>query len=75
MKKKVWIECKKCGGREFRIERNVEYEGSWHSAVMHECLAHDGFGWELEDFDLICTKCGSVNDIVVRWEGDKEGEE
>lgn len=65
-KREYYAKCKKCGGIEFRLSQVVEKEKrkTWKDIEINKAIMHDGFGWELEDFDMICTKCGSKESEV-----------
>ena len=40
---------------------------TWHDIERGEYYCHDGFGWELDHFDIVCAKCGS-DEIKVECE-------
>ena len=58
--RKYCLECKTCGSNDIRLSRVVKKdEGeTWHDVTLYETLYHDGFGWELDSFELTCAKCG-----------------
>ena len=57
MKKIIYGYCKKCKNKSFRFEKKIEDE-------ITEVLGHDGFGWDLNTFDIICSKCEGRNTDV-----------
>lgn len=52
--------CKKCGNKTFIIKKISEGE-SEDNVLIRETMCHDGFGWDLNTFDIVCSKCKSVN--------------
>lgn len=63
MKKKLFAYCKKCENTTFYIEKEVEGK-SEESILIQETLCHDGYGYDLNTFNIICRKCKSVNNDV-----------
>lgn len=59
--RKFCLECKACGSKDIRLSRVIEKdEGeTWDDVASYEYYNHDGFGWELDRFDITCAKCGS----------------
>jgi hypothetical protein len=63
MKIRIIGHCSHCKNRSFRFEKDVEGQTE-QDILMAETLCHDGYGWDLNSFSIICTKCGSVNTDV-----------
>lgn len=57
MRDKLIGYCVKCGNQSFRFEKKVEGDNP-DKIMMYEVLNHDGFGFDLNTFDIICEKCG-----------------
>jgi len=34
--------------------------------ILVQTMCHDGFGWDINDFDFICSKCGEKNMDTVK---------
>ena len=57
MKVLIRAKCSKCKNNTFRIEK--ETEGKTKEAIAYcEILCHDGFGYDINTFKIICNKCG-----------------
>ena len=53
--------CRECGNNTFKLEKAVE--GKNETAIFIDGIfMHDGFGWDLNSFDIICSKCKSINE-------------
>ena len=55
--------CKECGNKSFKLRKRVE-GASKHKVVLNETLCHDGCGYDLNTFDIICSKCRKENTDV-----------
>ena len=68
-----FLQCQKCGSQKVCLDYNVTKEKgeTWNSIELGEYLCHDGYGWELDRFDLTCAECGS-DKIKVEHEEIKE---
>ena len=71
--RKYWLECNTCGCKDIRLSRVIEKrEGeTWDAVEDYEYYNHDGFGWELDRFELTCAKCGG-NKIKIECENIEE---
>jgi len=47
-------------------ELEAENDEDWGSIEMHKAFCHPGFGWELEDFAMICVNCGKPNTATIK---------
>lgn len=68
------IKCKNCGNRIFRIKKVAYSDKEKEQYMQHEYLCHDGFGWDLNTFNIICSKCKSREAIVEvkKWNMKKQ---
>lgn len=70
------MKCENCDGDSFRFVWEYDQKSEFN---MIWC--HDGFGFELDQADKICTKCGSkedpnlesINDLFGKWINSVEG--
>ena len=71
--RKYYLECKTCGSKDIRRSRAIKKrEGeTWDDVEDYEYYNHDGFGWELDSFELTCVKCGG-DKIEVAYENIEE---
>ena len=51
------MECKECGGNSLKFR--WEYEEEDETTLY---LCHDGWGFQLEDSIITCSKCGKESD-------------
>lgn len=63
MKKTIKARCKNCNNNSFRMEKKVEGK-SENDILITETIMHDGFGYDLNTFDIICNKCNKINTDV-----------
>jgi len=68
MKRQYYVVCKECGGEIFKMVQELEAENDedWYSIEMAKALCHPGFGWELEDFTMVCVECGKSNTATIK---------
>ena len=57
------IRCSKCKSEKFSINREFEHY-SKESLICTATTCHPGFGWDLNNFNMICLDCGS-KDIII----------
>ena len=72
-KRRYCLRCEKCGSEKVYLNYNItKGKGkTWHDIEFGKYYCHDGFGWELDDFDITCAECGS-DEIKVEHEEIKE---
>ena len=70
IERRYFIQCPECGGTEFKLIQDIspDKDESWEDIIQNKLFCHDGFGWELEDFDTVCTKCNKPVDVKVKHE-------
>ena len=70
--RKYWLECKFCGSKDMRFSRVIDKEEeTWDDVENYNYYCHDGFGWELDRFNITCAKCGG-DKIEVAYKNIKE---
>lgn len=57
---KIRAKCGHCNNDSFKMEKKSEGI-SEDSVIIRETMMHDGFGYDLNTFNIICTKCGKKN--------------
>ncbi len=55
--------CEKCNGISFELRKICEGQ-SLQSVLISETMCHDGMGWDLNTFDIICTHCLTSDYII-----------
>ena len=65
MKYKIIMKCNKCDNESFLFRKLTE-DKSEELLIYHETLCHDGFGYDLNTFEIICSKCKSVNSDIFK---------
>ncbi len=67
MKRQYYVACKECGGEAFKMVQELEAENNedWRSIELSKALSHPGFGWELENFTMVCVNCGKPSTATV----------
>jgi len=59
-RREYYLQCLNCGGTGFKFSQIIDLKegNNWEHVEMDKAFCHSGFGWELEDFDIICIACG-----------------
>ena len=72
-KRRYCLRCAKCGSEKVCLNYNItKGKGkTWHDIEFGKYYCHDGFGWELDDFNITCAECGS-DEIKVEHDETKE---
>lgn len=52
--------CDKCGCNSFKIAKTTEGANK-KDMIYKETLFHDGYGWDLNTFHIVCARCKSKN--------------
>jgi len=55
--------CKECKNKKFKVIKLKEAKDK-EELIYHETLCHDGYGYDLNTFDIICCKCGGIDSII-----------
>ena len=61
MKVLIRAKCSECENNTFRIEKEIEGK-TMELITYHEILCHDGFGYDINTFKIICDKCGKTSE-------------
>lgn len=78
MKRQYYLACTACGGESLSMSQVLEAEDEEHmkGQVLNKTFSHPGYGWELEDFIMTCSKCKGhdfeVQNAVVKDEKKEE---
>ena len=73
MLKRVVLKCPRCGSDKVIVERYIKCrdEKEWERIVHREVLMHDGFGWDLNTFEIRCARCNARIEEVSFEDVDK----
>lgn len=55
--------CPKCNGEHFEIYKSFNGK-TRESAIYHETLCHDGYGWDLNGFTFVCVNPDCDSEII-----------
>lgn len=63
--------CKNCSNTKFEFSK-ISKGDNKNQIIINETLNHDGWGYDLNTFDVICSKCKEVNSDIFKFEEVKE---
>lgn len=65
-KYRAFLRCKKCKNTTFFLSKESKDYENEAEAVQYETLAHDGFGWDVNTFDIVCALCGGDPEVYLQ---------
>lgn len=71
----VVVVCCKCKNTTFTLSKITKAYKTRHEMVYAGVLAHDGWGWDLNEMDVVCAKCGGEPEVDIEPLQNGEGEE
>ena len=57
------MECPNCQANTFQINKKAKAKDE-QTLIVGQTMMHDGFGWDVNQFQFECNHCGYVEPIV-----------